>query len=199
METMSKNPLETENGTFVKNTNRPATATVLYVEDDVDAQRLLELACIEARVQFQLRFACTVEGAVEYLARGSSFDDALTFRAADFVLLDYSIGLATGIKVLTWMRRHPHWRSTEVAVFSASDASEQIAEAYGAGANYYLMKPHGYARLTELAAQINRGFHANSRHGMHRLVTLEEYRPRLCRDAVRGDKRAARRQSASLV
>lgn len=71
---------------------------------------------------------------------------------------------------------HTEWGQTEVAIFSASDDESQIEQSYAAGADYYLVKPTHYPRLVELVSIIDRGFHANSKQRLFRVVTLPDFR-----------------------
>jgi two-component system response regulator len=53
--------------------------------------------------------------------------------------------------VLKWIRAHPVLHSLVVIVFTSSTLPSDIAEAYRAGANSYLVKPSSLSALTEVA------------------------------------------------
>jgi two-component system response regulator len=68
------------------------------------------------------------------------------------VLLDLKLPLVSGVEVLKWIRAHPLLRSLVVIVFTSSTHPNDIADAYQAGANSYLVKPTSLTALTELAS-----------------------------------------------
>jgi DNA-binding response OmpR family regulator len=152
-----------------------STSTLLCVEDDADARLLFEMAAIAAQAQFHLRFAEGVNEAKAYLTGDGDFADRQRFRLPDAILLDFTLGADSALDLLGWMD-HTEWGQTEVAIFSASDDESQIKQCYAAGADYYVVKPTHYPRLVEVVSIIDRGFHANSRQRLFRVVTLPEFR-----------------------
>jgi CheY-like chemotaxis protein len=64
------------------------------------------------------------------------------------------VPLVSGVVVLKWIRAHPLLHSLVVIVFTSSTEPHDIAAAYQAGANSYLVKPTSLNALTELASGI---------------------------------------------
>ena len=153
----------------------PATSTLLYVEDDPDARLLFEMATKAAAAQFHLRFVESVSEAKAYLAGEGKYVDRRRFPLPGAILLDFSLAADSAVDLLRWMRQKQDVE-TEVAVFSTADADHQIRQCYAEGADYYLVKPTDFNRLIELVRVMDRGFHANSRQRLFRIVMLPEFR-----------------------
>ena len=66
------------------------------------------------------------------------------------VLLDLNLPYWSGFEVLEWIRQQPQLRRLPVVVFTSSSRPDDIARAYDAGANGYLVKPNALADLTNL-------------------------------------------------
>ena len=154
--------------------SNPGASTLLYVEDDADARLLFEMATNAANAQFRLRFAESVSEARAYLT-GEGYGDGRRFPLPSAILLDFALAADSAVELLQWMRR-TQGLDTEVAIFSTSDAENQIRQCYAAGADYYLVKPTDYSRLVELVSVIDRGFHSNGRHRLFRIVMQPEFR-----------------------
>ena len=67
------------------------------------------------------------------------------------MLLDLNLPYWSGFEVLEWVRQQPQLRRLPVLVFTSSSRPDDIARAYDAGANAYLVKPNALADLTALA------------------------------------------------
>jgi two-component system response regulator len=86
---------------------------------------------------------------MEYLSNAVAKERTVPLPA--LVLLDLKLPLVSGIEVLKWIRAHPLLHSLIVIVFTSSTEPHDIAAAYRAGANSYLVKPTSLTTLTELA------------------------------------------------
>ena len=155
--------------------HHPATSTLLYVEDDADARLLFEMATKEAGAQFHLRLVESVSEAKAYLAGAATYEDRRLFPLPAAILMDFTLGADSAVDLLRWMRQKQEV-NTEVAVFSTSDADNQIRQCYAEGADYYVVKPTDFDRLVELVRVMDRGFHANSSQRLFRIVMLPEFR-----------------------
>jgi CheY-like chemotaxis protein len=91
--------------------------------------------------------------AMEYLTSATDAKKK-TVPLPALVLLDLRLPLVSGLELLRWIRSHPDLKSLIVIVFTSSTAPRDIAEAYRAGANSYLVKPTTVNALKELAVQI---------------------------------------------
>jgi len=128
-------------------TNAP---TILVVEDEEDSVLLLESAFRKAHFSHPVHRVSHGALAIEYLSNAVTKDRKVPLPA--LVLLDLKLPLVSGVEVLKWIRAHPLLHSLVVIVFTSSTEPHDIAEAYKAGANSYLVKPTSLNTLTELAA-----------------------------------------------
>jgi CheY-like chemotaxis protein len=128
-------------------TNAP---TILVVEDEEDSVLLLESAFRKAQFVNPVHRVAHGALAIEYLKQAVAKNQPVPLPA--LILLDLKLPLVSGIEVLKWIRAHPLLYSRIVIVFSSSAEPRDIAEAYRAGANSYLVKPTNLSSLTELAS-----------------------------------------------
>lgn len=68
------------------------------------------------------------------------------------MLLDLKMPKKDGFDVLRWLEKHPTLKKLPVTVLSSSDEEKDVDQAYGLGANSYVVKPGslgGYEGLVE--------------------------------------------------
>jgi two-component system, response regulator len=123
--------------------------TILVVEDEEDSVLLLESAFRKAHFVNPVHRVSHGALAMEYLTNAVAKERTVPLPA--LVLLDLKLPLVSGVEVLKWIRAHPLLHSLIVIVFSSSTEPNDIAAAYRAGANSYLVKPTSLNTLTELA------------------------------------------------
>ena len=128
-------------------------ATILVVEDEDDSALLLESAFRKAQFSNPVHRVPHGALAMEYLSQAAS-EKHRPVPLPALVLLDLKLPLVSGLEVLKWIRDHPLLHSLIVIIFSSSAEPRDIAEAYRAGANSYLVKPTNLSTLTELASGI---------------------------------------------
>ena len=131
-------------------TNAPA---ILVVEDEEDSVLLLESAFRKAQFSNPMHRVSHGALAIEYLTQAVS-DKHRPGPLPALVLLDWKLPLVSGLEVLTWIRDHPLLHSLIVIVFTSSAEPRDVAAAYRAGANSYLVKPTNLSTLTQLAIGI---------------------------------------------
>jgi len=123
---------------------------ILYVEDEENDVLLLRHVFAKADLTNPLQTVKDGKAAKDYLAGHAPFDDRRQHPLPDLVLLDLNLPYWSGFEVLEWIRRQPHLRCLPVVVFTSSSRPGDIARAYDAGANAYLVKPNALADLTSL-------------------------------------------------
>lgn len=133
---------------FCRVTHAP---TILVVEDEDDSVLLLESAFRKAQFTNPVHRVSHGALAMEYLTSAVA-PKKRTVPLPALVLLDLKLPLVSGIEVLKWIRAHPILHSMIVIIFTSSTEPSDIAAAYRAGANSYLVKPTSLTTLTELAA-----------------------------------------------
>ncbi len=117
---------------------------ILLVEDNLDhaelARRGLERGCQAARV-IHLRDGAS---ALEYLR-----DAQPANGRPRLVLLDLRLPGMDGLEVLGRIKSSSALAAIPVVVLSSSAAPGDVAAAYDAGANSYLVKPDDFAAITK--------------------------------------------------
>lgn len=126
--------------------DRPATTvddavagTVLYIEDNVSNQRLME-RLVARRPGVRLIS----------VAQGQAGIDLARTAAPDLILLDLHLPDMHGEEVLRRLWEDPRTRPIPVAVLSADATPSQIARLLAAGARAYLTKPLNIAEVLSL-------------------------------------------------
>ena len=76
--------------------------------------------------------------AIAFLRREGKYADAL---APDFVILDLNLPKKDGRAVLAEVKADPVLRKIPIAIFSTSEARQDIVRSYELGANCYVSKP----------------------------------------------------------
>ena len=129
-------------------------AAILYVEDEETDVMLLQHALSKAGVQNTLQTAKDGKAAKDYLAGNPPFADRRQHPLPGLVLLDLNLPYWSGFEVLEWIRQQPQFRRLPVVVFTSSSRPDDIARAYDAGANSYLVKPNSLADLLTLVVAL---------------------------------------------
>jgi CheY-like chemotaxis protein len=123
---------------------------ILYVEDEEADVVLLQHVLEKLGIHNPLHTVKDGKLAKDYLAGKEPFADRQLHPLPGFVLLDLNLPYWSGFEVLEWIRRQPELRRVPVVVFSSSNRPDDIARAYDAGANGYLVKPNALGELTSL-------------------------------------------------
>ena len=123
---------------------------ILYVEDEETDVMLLLHVLGKAGIQNPLQTVKDGKLAKDYLAGHAPFEDRRQYPLPGLVLLDLNLPYWSGFEVLKWIRGQPQLRRLPVVVFTSSNRPDDIAQAYDAGANGYLVKPNSLADLSSL-------------------------------------------------
>jgi CheY-like chemotaxis protein len=123
---------------------------ILYVEDEEADVELLQHVLGKVGVHNPLHTVKDGKLATDYLAGKEPFDDRQRHPLPGLVLLDLNLPYWSGFEVLEWIRRQPQLRRVPVVILSSSNRPDDIARAYDAGANGYLVKPNALGELTSL-------------------------------------------------
>ncbi|MGD0258522.1 MAG: response regulator [Verrucomicrobiota bacterium] len=124
---------------------------ILYVEDEETDVMLLQHVLTKAGIGNSLRTVKDGKAAKDYLAGDGPFADRRLHPLPGLVLLDLNLPYWSGFEVLEWIRQEPQLRRLPVVIFTSSSRPDDIARAYDAGANAYLVKPNALADLSTLA------------------------------------------------
>jgi CheY-like chemotaxis protein len=124
--------------------------SILYVEDEETDVMLLQHAFAKAGIRNPLQTVKDGKLAKDYLAGDGPFADRKLHPLPGLVLLDLNLPYWSGFEVLVWIREQPHLRRLPVIIFTSSSRPDDVARAYDAGANAYLVKPNALSDLTAL-------------------------------------------------
>jgi PAS domain S-box-containing protein len=116
--------------------------TVLYIEDDALARKLMQ-AALKKHAQFTLWTA----------ENGATGINMALQQQPDIVLTDMHLGDMTGHDVMKTLRNHPAFVKTPFIMISAGVMKDEVESALQAGFNRYLTKPVQIPQLLATLAQ----------------------------------------------
>ena len=151
---------------------------VLYLDDNPDDHLLVQGAAAMGRLPLHIHSMTRLSLAIDYLSGDRRFHDRQRYPLPVLVLLDYDLCGGTAIDLLRWMRVQPQFDGLPVVMFTSSDTPEHIARCYAHGANHFLVKPSGYARVEAVLQTLALCFAAHP-PDFKSLSQLPEYRPPL--------------------
>jgi CheY-like chemotaxis protein len=128
---------------------------ILYVEDEESDVILFQHALEKAGIRDPLHTAKDGKAATDYLAGRPPFEDRERHPLPGLVLLDLNLPYFSGIEVLEWLRQQPLLRRLPVVVFTSSNRPDDVARAYDAGANGYVVKPNSQTDLRTLVRALH--------------------------------------------
>jgi CheY-like chemotaxis protein len=127
---------------------------ILYVEDEEADVVLLRHVFQKTGIPNPLQAVKDGKLAKDYLAGKAPFDDRKRHPLPGLVLLDLNLPYWSGFEVLAWIRQQPQLRGLPVVIFSSSNRPDDIARAYDAGANGFLVKPNALTDLKRLVLAV---------------------------------------------
>lgn len=136
--------------------------TILHVEDEETDILLFQHVYHHAGLTTLLKTVKDGKAAMDYLAGKEPFDDRRLYPLPGLVLLDLNLPYWSGLEVLAWIRQQPQLRRLPVVVLTSSRRPEDIARAYDAGANGYLVKPNALAELRALVLAVSNSWLAHN-------------------------------------
>jgi CheY-like chemotaxis protein len=138
----------------MSSSQRKFNFTVLYVEDEENDVLLLEYAWREALVEERLEVAKNGKEALNYFQRQGDGGQCHEFPRCLLVLLDLNLPQVTGFELLSWVRKHDHFKRLPVIILTSSKQNHDIQLAYELGANAFLVKPANLDALVKLVRSI---------------------------------------------
>ena len=120
---------------------------ILIVDDDADDRLLIRKAFDENALMCQLEFVENGEGMVRLLthrlaARGSDVPEL-----PNLILLDLNMPRMDGREALQWIKKQATLKHIPVVVLTASDAGDDIRNAYDLGGSSFVVKPSPFDEL----------------------------------------------------
>jgi len=117
---------------------------LVFVDDDLDDQYLLMQAIKETKQRVQLSF---FDSGVAFL---DQLEILMTGAQPLVVLLDLNLPPMGGMEILKRLRTKIATRGLPVVIYSTSNSSRDIKEAYEQGANTFLIKPSRHSEAVSL-------------------------------------------------
>jgi CheY-like chemotaxis protein len=130
--------------------NSPGALAILYAEDDPDDRLLAQLAHSEGGAANPLVFVSDGEEALEYLRQTGRHADRAGSLQPGIILLDLNMPGIDGRETLKIIRADPSLQRIPVVILTTSCAEDDIATAYDAGANSYIVKPNAFRSLVQV-------------------------------------------------
>ncbi|MBI2078043.1 MAG: response regulator [Euryarchaeota archaeon] len=121
--------------------------SVLLVEDSEDDVLIVKRAFKVLKLPHDLAVCRNGEEAAQRLDKPAP--------RPDLVLLDLNLPGLSGLEVLRRLKADARSRAVPIVVLSASDRDADVASAYEAGANHYLVKPLHFEAFVELIRKWN--------------------------------------------
>jgi two-component system, chemotaxis family, response regulator Rcp1 len=117
---------------------------VLIVDDNPADVELIREAFAENGIAACIEVA---EGGAQAIGRLRREEPYATAARPDLVLLDLRMPSVDGHQVLSAIKGDPRLRAIPVVVMTSSEHPADVASAYGAAANTYIVKPVQWGRL----------------------------------------------------
>ncbi len=127
---------------------------VLLVEDDAAHAELIRRALADHGVASSVAHVEDGEAALDYLLRRGAYAAPGSAPRPHLILLDLRLPKLDGLHVLEEVRRHGAFDDLPVVVLTTSRSADDVARAYRARANSYLVKPLDFDGLSRLIADL---------------------------------------------
>lgn len=141
-------------GIFSQGVTSPNT-TILYIENEPDDVFLVRRAMKKAGIEAQVAVVENGEQAIAYLQAVGRYSDPNQYPLPSLVLVDLNMPLLNGLEFLDWRQTDATARMIPVVVFTSSRHPRDVNQAYGYGANGYLIKPSAPDLLLQALQALN--------------------------------------------
>ena len=125
--------------------------TLLLVEDSPADIELVKEVLVEFENDIELKLAKNGVEALEYLESAAEGEKPLP----GLILLDLDMPKMDGFEVLENIKNNEDYCQIPAAVFTMSNAREDIVRAYKAGANCCITKPLGFEEFNQIMQALN--------------------------------------------
>lgn len=124
---------------------------VLLVDDNPADADLTSEVLTHSVPLLQIRFVTDGIRAIEYLRREGQYASA---PRPDFIILDLSLPRLDGHRVLEEVKSDVLLRKIPIAIFSTSQAPQDVESSYELGANCYVSKPGNLTEFTSVVKSL---------------------------------------------
>lgn len=125
--------------------------TILLVEDSpVDILLMQRAFRNQIFTNTSLQIVRDGDAAVFYLNGDGEYSDRQRYPLPAIILLDLKLPRRSGHEVLGWLKQQPQLKRLPVVVLTSSRQTVDVNQAYDLGVNSYLVKPVGFASLSDM-------------------------------------------------
>lgn len=124
--------------------------TILYADDDVEDQLLVQEALEESHLINKLHFVNDGEELLAYLHRAGKFESLKHQPRPGLILLDLNMPRKDGREALREIKADPELRRIPVVVLTTSKAEEDVYRSYDLGVSGFIVKPVTFESLIDI-------------------------------------------------
>lgn len=123
---------------------------ILLVEDNEDHAELVLRNFADNHVANKIFHVKDGEEALDYLLHRGLYTEPVSSPTPNLILLDLRLPKVDGLEVLQTIKNNEALRTIPVVVLTSSAAEKDVAMAYAANANSYLVKPVDFGKFMQL-------------------------------------------------
>lgn len=129
---------------------------ILLVEDSGDHAELIKRGFESHRLPSKITHVSDGAQALDYLYQRGTYSDRAMFPPPQLVLLDLRLPKVPGMQVLREAKSSEDLKHIPIVVISTSNADIDVAQAYKAHANSYVVKPSGPDQFDSMIGSLGR-------------------------------------------
>ena len=130
--------------------NKGEAIVILLAEDDPAHAEIIRRTMKISRIANRLEHVSDGQQALDYLYRRKDFADPAISPRPGLILLDLRMPRVDGLDVLRQIKSDPDMARIPTVILTTSAAETDIARAYDAHANSYLVKPVDFDKFTKM-------------------------------------------------
>jgi two-component system response regulator len=124
--------------------------TILLVEDNPAHAEIVIRSFQDHHITNRIVHVLDGEAALDYLLHRGQFTEAANNPRPRMILLDLRLPKISGLQLLHEIKAHESLFSIPVVILTTSEAEQDLALAYAAHVNSYLVKPVDFAKFSQL-------------------------------------------------
>ena len=128
---------------------------ILLIEDDPAHAEIVKRNLADFNVANQIIHLADGQAALDYLFRQAAYADPKSSPRPDIILLDLRLPKVDGLEVLHRLKEDKELKLISTVVLTTSAAEADLAQAYGNGADSYLVKPVDFEKFTKMMKAFN--------------------------------------------
>ncbi len=130
--------------------NTGEAIVILLAEDDPAHAEIIRRTMKISRIANRLEHVSDGQQALDYLYRREKYADPAVSPRPGLILLDLRMPRVDGLDVLRQVKSDPDMARIPTVILTTSAAETDIARAYDAHANSYLVKPVDFDKFTQM-------------------------------------------------